>query len=193
MGRALERCATRIIATQASDDCGVQIEAAAKGGGIESKLPTVYLDAARIEEIGMRVGLATGQADRKVRSDPIINAHGKAACGQIVAARVGGAIHIGELPKACGKDPPTVLRDRRKYCRIALTLRSAHSREAFPKARPAAVDCESRRTKTAAARADVLHAPLQVGALHIGKRDAKNENGSQLLGGDSNEILREVG
>src|SRR4029077_3661626 len=70
-GRALERCATRIIATQTSDDCGVQIEAAAKGGAIESKLSTIYLDAAPVEEIGMRVGVAPGQADRKVRSDPI--------------------------------------------------------------------------------------------------------------------------
>ena len=46
----------------------------------------------------MGIGVAAGESNGKVRTDPIINAHGKAPGGQIVTARIKGIIYIGELP-----------------------------------------------------------------------------------------------
>ena len=139
----------------------------------------------------MGIGVAAGESNGKVRTDPIINAHGKAAGGQIVAACIKGVIYIGELAQTCGKNSPAVFRDRRKdHWRWAtLGIRSTLFSKTLLKRRFAATDGKSRRTKAATAGADVLQAPLQIRGLHIGKRDADNEDGGQLLGGNQNKIL----
>ena len=74
------------------------------------KLSAVYRDAALVDEIGTRVGIAAGQPDGKVGSNAVVNAHGEAPGGKIVAARVEGALHVRELAKARRKYSPAVLR-----------------------------------------------------------------------------------
>ena len=76
-------------------------------------------------------------------------------------------VHVGELANSRDKDTPTALRDSREDWLAAFAVGSPHAGKPPSKAWPAPVDRKSRRAEPDTARAYVVHAPLEIGSLHI--------------------------
>src|SRR6266446_10685348 len=124
--------------------------------------------------------IAPGQADRKVRGHAIVDAEGQTSGGEIIPRRYARVIDTCELTKPRHEHAPAVLRRGLHHRRAALAFWPGRSREARTEVRRAAVNRETSRAEASAARADVVHPPLQIHGLNICKGDTDIENRGQL-------------
>lgn len=105
--------------------------------------------------------------NRQIRGNAIIDTEGQSSGLEVIAGRIIGAVNIRELADARDPNTPTVLWRRRHNGQAALALRPAYAGKAAAEARRVAVQREARCAEAVAARANVLHTPLQICGLHI--------------------------
>src|SRR6266446_3086890 len=120
--------------------------------------------------------IAPSQAYRKVRGHAIVDAEGQTSGGEIIPRRYAGVIDACELTKPRHEDAPAVLRRGLHHRRAALAFWPGRSRKALTEVRHSAVNRETSRAESSAARADVVHTPLQIDGLNICKGDTGIEN-----------------